>query len=120
MLEFKARYPSAVLEYPVVLELSAWYPVAVLLLPFELPFELLDPLALQRLLAPVLEPFPAPLGEPFVDRADVWLVDSEVGRRAVRLLEAGVGLRSREWAAGRLKCGRTEDGFCAVTGLCAG
>ena len=89
----------------------------MLLAPFVLlaPLAVLAPFALQRAPVPGREAF----REPFAGRAELRLEDSALGRRAVRLAEdACAGLRSRECAAGRLKCGRVGDDFCVATGLC--
>ena len=60
--------------------------------------------------------------EPFAARApDVLAAEvraSELARRTGRFPAAG--LRSREWVAGRLKCGRAVAGFPFETGLRAG
>jgi len=67
-------------------------------LPFPFPLLLLAPFALHRV--------------PAAGRA------SALARRAGRLLdELCAGLRSREWLAGRLKCGRAAAGFPLAAGL---
>jgi hypothetical protein len=85
------------------------------LLEGRLPF----PLGRATLLEPVLVCVPlrlplAPGAALALQRAPLAGRESELGRRAGRLPVADVaGLRSREWAAGRLKCGRAAAGFPA-------
>ncbi len=102
-----------------------------LFLPAGLPWPLCWPMAevlpLCRLEAPLPEWLCA-LPFPFDELAAAWRwpfelrVPFELQRvlddeREVRAEEFCAGLRSREWAAGRLKCGRVADCFCETTGL---
>ena len=121
---FALRVPLA--RWPFVGRAGEWVdlPFPFALLPLVgLALVLLAPFALQRVLVlglvVGLALLRAPVLEPLAGRAEVRLDDSELGRRAVRLAEAPcAGLRSRECAAGRLKCGRADAVFCGATALC--